>query len=232
MEEEQNKTVEQPATPEKKRKNSEQDQRVQNDITETAVMLQNIKSDSELKTNLEAAGIDDDELTIGEARQDAAQTSYNARQDAIGAEESANNALKTLWPIIEAEAIDIRELLRARFLDSGARRALGIVGNLPQDRQKAITVMRATYTECKKSEYQAILAKSGYPVSTLDTRLDHLTDAENTIAAARKAAADAKRATEQRNSAIKELRQWVAMVKRIAKRSFRTRPDLLDKLGI
>ncbi|WP_309709895.1 hypothetical protein [Armatimonas sp.] len=231
MEEQQVVAEEKSALPEKKRKNSEQDQRIQNDITEAAVMLQNIESDTELKTLLNAAGIDDDECDTGKARQVASQEGYNARQDAIGAEESATNTLKTLWPTVEAEAVDIREVLRARFTGSGDRRALGIMGNLPQDRQKAITVMRATYTECKKAQYQTILGKSGYDPAALDTRLDHLTDAENTIAAARKATADAKRATEQRNSAIKELRQWVSMVKRIAKRSLRTRPDLLDKLG-
>ena len=34
------------------------------------------------------------------------------------------------------------------------------------------------------------------------------------------------------NVAIKDLRQWVSMVKRIAKRALRTRPDLLGKLGV
>ncbi|WP_395090110.1 hypothetical protein [Armatimonas sp.] len=232
MEEQPQAIEEKTAIVEKKRKNSEQDQRIQNDITETAVMLQNIESDSELKSALNGAGIDDDELDLGKAKQTASQDGYNTRQDSIGAEESANNTLKVVWPIIEAEAIDIREVLRARFSDSGNRRALGIVGNLPQDRQKTITVMRATYSECKKPEYQTILSKSGYGISAIDEYLGNLTTAENAISAARKAVADGKRATTLRNAAIKDLRQWVSMVKRIAKRALRTRPDLLDKLGI
>ena len=162
MEEQSNIIEEKIAISEKKRKNSEQDQHIQNDISEAAIMLQNIESDEELKTLLNAAGIDEEELNIGKEKQNSSQTGYNDRQDAIGTEENAANTLKILWPMVEAEAIDIREVLRARFLSSGDRRALGIVGNLPQDRQKSITVMRATYSECKKPQYQMILSKSGY----------------------------------------------------------------------
>ena len=221
-----------PPPADKKRKNSDQDQDVQNDITEVAVLLQNIESDLELKELLNDTGIDKEDIEEGRGFQQASQSSYNDRQDAIGAEEGANNTLKILWPAVEAEGVDLRELIRARFPKSDDRRALGVVGNLPQDRQKAITVFRAMYGEAKKPQYQAILGKSGYGPSDLDDKLARLTDAENAIAAARKATADAKRATELRNAAVKDLRGWTGMVKRIAKRALRKRPDLLGKLGI
>jgi hypothetical protein len=217
--------------PDKKRKISEQDQRMQNDITEASVMIGNLEADLEIKTKLATVTINEEEIDRGKAAQLAAQDSFTERQNALGAEQTAYTALQTLWPTVIKEAGDFREIARARIPEIGLRKALGLVGNFPQDRQRVLTLLRATYTEAQKPEYQDIFG-SAFSIIFLTERLERLQAAEDAIVEARNATNTAKRATEQRNEAVKSLKLWTSMVKKIARRALRDRPDLLGKLGV
>lgn len=216
----------------KKRSNAEQDQRIANEISEALAFCLTIEADQEISTFLEARGVDSTEITTAKSLHDTAQQAFATRQGSMSTESSTIARANTNATTVKKDYADFREICRARLVDKHLQISLGLSGTTPTDRQKMITLVRSSYQEAKKPEIQALIGKSGYTASAIDTLLETVATLEADIVAARDAAGSAKRATEQRNTAVKALRTWVSTNKRVARRALRDRLDLLGKLGL
>ncbi len=201
---------------------ADQDQLIQDFITETSQLIAIIKKEPGLLPELARLAFDEAELTNGEDLALTAQNSFTERQEAIGTLDAKNAALEKADKLVNKRGTDFRDVVRLGFSDAAALRALGVTGRLPEDRQKRITQLRASFATAAKPPYAAEMTRRSYDtaelalatadVNALDTALT------NRDAAARASVA----ATAARNTDYKALRAWRTSFNRAIKRA-RTR---------
>jgi hypothetical protein len=211
---------------------AEQDQRITSDLGDVEVYFQTLDSDPEIKPLLAKSGTNATVIADGKAKLKVAQAGFTDRQLSMGAEAAANTDASTRHEEEHKAYADFREIVRARLTSPAARQALGVVGTVPKDREKLIAVARGGYEAAKSEPYQSALADSGYDLAGLTERLAALDVFADILSNQQKAAGAATLATQTRNAAMKELRDWMSSQRRVAKVAFRTRPDLKRKLGL
>ena len=221
-----------PATA-KARKLAQQDQKIANAIGEAFTLLSAAAADTEILALLTPRGYDAAALTGALATLQApAQAAYDARQIAIGAAASANSALAAAEKQERTDFADYREIARATFPLPDDQDALGLKGIAPADLEKFLTAAQASYGAGKKAPYTAKLTLRGYAPAAIDAELAGLKGVASFAKARDLAEGAAQRATTVRNTAAKALADWVSEFRTVAKRTLRTRPDLLAKLDI
>jgi len=207
-----------------------QDQRIADRISANGQLIEAARNDPEIAAIVAGYGYDDPAFDIGEGLQRAAQDAFNARQMAMAARDQAALELKEARAAVHRTYADFRRVARAVYTDTTDRTALALRGSIPNDDQKFLTLVRASYAAAAIAPYQTRLATYGYPVETLTDMVAELDtfsaadDAQNTAAAA------AKQATANRNAAVKEMDAWMRQFTAIARVSLKDRPDLIDKL--
>lgn len=209
---------------------AEQDEALANFISQSRVTLETILATPEILALLAPRGYDSAKLHVGLGLQSAAQSAFTARQTAIGDDTKANQAVASARTAARSAYYDFRETVRAAYRGLAERQALGVVGTIPADTEKLLTLARSGYAAAGQPPYSAVLSGLGYndagrsaAMATLDT----LQSARATQEAARTAAIAA---TTARNDAAKALREWMQALHRITKVALRTRPDLLGRL--
>jgi hypothetical protein len=110
--------------------------------------------------------------------------------------------------------------------------ALVLNGTAPADLEKFLTAAQASYAAGKKAPYTAKLTLRGYAPAAIDGELAGLKGVANLARARDIAAGAALKATTSRDTTAKALAAWVGEFRKVAKRTLRTRPDLLAKLGL
>lgn len=188
---------------------AEQDQKIQNDITQFLQDIQAVRDDTELATALSELGFDDTALTEGEALSATAQSAYTQRQVAMGTEEAALQTVLQADETARRRFVHYRDVVRIAYpRDPAARKALGATGIVPKDRQKLVTLARAAYQSALQAPYAPSLAKRGYNAAGLgaaEALLDSLDSATAALTAASRAAVEA---TTARNAAYRSLTDW------------------------
>ncbi len=210
---------------------AEQDQRVANEISEASVLIEMLDRDPALAARIGKTGVSKKQLTEAKALQATAQADFTARQSKMGLADSEITAAKNLHATNEKDYADFRVILRQSGLTAAQRTALGLDGKIPQDRQKLLTQLRASYTEARKPIYRATLDAEGYTIAALDALLASASLLDTRTASARQAIGDAQAATEARNRSTAALRRWSVGVKTRARRSLVDHPELLRQLG-
>lgn len=211
---------------------AEQDQEIANNITEAEQVINTAKTDPEIAPLVAARGYDAETLAEGAALRAAAQSAFNQRQQALGDQRDASNAMDQAEKASRELYADFRETARALYGAGADQTKLGLKGNVPADLQKFITTARASYTAGQAEPYAAKLAKHGFKPETLAAALkglDQLKDANETH---RKASGDAIKATKTRDRAHDDLMAWMGRFKRIAKVALRRKPELRSKLKL
>jgi hypothetical protein len=211
---------------------AEQDQQIENDITEIGQRIQAAQSNAELAALLAGRGYDAEALQAGLNLQAAAQAAFTTRQTALGAKGLASAAHSGAYLTAYQMYADFRETARAVFTASGDRSTLSINGPIPKDNQKFITLARASYSAAQHDPYKTTLAKYGYPAAGLAAALDALNAYTTAIQSHTDGQGDAKKATADRNAAYTALVTWDKQFRKIAKVAVRTRPDLAKKLNL
>jgi hypothetical protein len=211
---------------------AEQDQRIENDITEIGQRIEAAQADSELSTMLAGRGYDSAALQAGLALYDTAQQLFTARQTALGARGQASAAHSGAYITAYQMYADFRETARAVFTASADRSALSVSGVIPRDAQKFITLARASYAAAQNDPYKTTLAKYGYPAATITTALAALDAYSASIEAHAAGKGDAEKATKDRNAAYADLKKWDAQFRKIAKVAIHNRADLEKKLNL
>ena len=224
-------TTETPAE-KKTRKVAEQDQQMANDISAALTMMEAARDDADIQTllaprNYAVADLDD-AITTKHA---PAQAAYNARQTALGVAKRSIENLGKMEGEERKDFSDYREIARAVFTGAAERTALGLKGEVSKDLQKFLTAAKSSYTTGKSATYTAGLTKRGYSPAAIDAQLAGIKGVSDLSKTQVLAVGAAKKATETRDKAFKDLQAWTSEFRRIAKRVLRERPDLLGKLG-
>jgi hypothetical protein len=216
-----------------KRERLDQDQVMADRITATLEIIHIVQQDSELAGLLAPRGYDAAKLAQGLTKQQAAQSAFAARQQAMSAQKDGTNKVTELAATAQQAYSDFRETARGIFKDPVALAAVGVTGKLARDREKFITQAKASYEGALANPgYLSELARFGFPepaVRSAQATLDALVDAE---AAQEAGKASATRATKARDEAVEEMDGWMSQFRAIARVATRSRPDLAKKLGI
>lgn len=219
-------------TPKPVKRNAEQDQQIADKITAAAQYLDTVEGDAEISALLATRGYTTAKLAEGHSLQKAAQSAFTQRQIALAAQGQATAGMSGSASAARDMVLDFRETVRSiSTFTASDRTALKVNGTLPADKQKMITLARASYQAARQEPYAVALATYGFPAATLDAAVAALdayskadTDQNNAIGAAVKATAD-------RNAAVKELDAYMKQLRGLAKVALRQRPDLLKKLN-
>jgi hypothetical protein len=219
-------------TPKPVKRNAEQDQIIADKITAAAQYLDTVEGDPEISAVLVTRGYDTAKLKEGRTLHAAAQSAFTQRQLTMAAQGQATAGLSGNAATAREMVVDFRETVRSITAFTAADRvALKVNGTLPTDKQKFITLARASYEAAQQPPYAATLATYGFPAATITAALAALdayskadTDQNTAIGAATKATAD-------RNAAVKALDAYMKQLRGIAKVALRKRPDLFKKLN-
>lgn len=188
---------------------ADQDQRIQNDITQYVQDIQAAQGDTALAEALTELGFDTAALDEGDTHATSAQSAYTQRQTAMGAEEAALRTALQADETARRRYVHYRDVVRIAYpRDPAARKALGATGIVPKDRQKLVTMARAAYQSAGQAPYAAALAKRGYNAASLgaaELLLDSLDSATAALTVASRAAVEA---TTARNDAYSTLTEW------------------------
>ncbi|WP_395145524.1 hypothetical protein [Armatimonas sp.] len=197
------------AAPKPRAPRAEQDQRIQNDITQYVQDIQAVRKDTALAAGMTELGFDSAALADGQAHAASAQSAYTHRQTAMGAEEAALKIATDADETARRRYVHYRDVVRIAYpRDPAARKALGATGIVPKDRQKLVTLARAAYQGALQPPYAEALAKRGYNAAGLgaaELLLDSLDSATAALTAASRAAVEA---TTARNDAYSTLTAW------------------------
>jgi hypothetical protein len=209
---------------------ADQDEALANFISQSRVTIETILATPEILALLTPRGYDSAKLSVGLGLQSAAQSAFTVRQTAIGDDTKANQAVASARTAARNAYYDFRETVRAAYRGLAERQALGVVGAIPADTEKLLTLARSGYAAAGQAPYSAVLSGLGYNsagLSAATATLDILQSARATQEAARTAAIAA---TTARNDAAKALREWMQALHRITKVALRTHPELLGRL--
>jgi hypothetical protein len=217
----------------KTRKIAEQDQKIANAISQAEKTLTTARDSADILALLTPRGYDaaalDEALT---SLQVPAQAAYDARQSAMAQLRSANEALAGAENQERKDFADYREIARAAFPGATDQVALGLKGTAPKDLEKFLTAATASYGAGKKAPYTAKLTVRGYAPAAIDVELQGLKGVANFAKAQATAKGAAQKATTTRDAAAKALATWIGEFRKVAKRTLRTRPDLLAALEL
>ena len=218
-------------TPKPVKRNAEQDQRIADRIAADGQYLQTVRTDPEISVLLAARGYTPAKLDDGDALQTVAQAAFTQRQTSMAGQGHASAGLVGRAAEVREMYVDFRETVRAiTDFTASDRVALKVNGTVPTDRQKLLTVARASFQAAQAEPYAGILTTYGYSPVVIGKALEQLdayatadTDQNSAIGSATKATAD-------RNAAFNELKAYMQQLRRLAKVALRKRPDLLKKL--
>ncbi len=209
-------------------------QALANRINEYRTALTAAQSSAELGDLLAGRGYDAAALTAGLTLCDAAQSAFNVRQQALAAQTEAASAARDADAAARAAFDDYRKIARAVLKDNpAARRALGVEGRAPDDRERFLTAAEAAYAAAlSNSTALSALSRRGYNQAALQAEQGKLAALTTASAAHDAAQAAAKRATAEREASAKTLDNWWNEFRVVARVALKDRSDLLGQLGL
>lgn len=199
------------------RKNAKQSRVMGEYITESGVLLTIALTNPEIAAILATRSYDSAKLGVGIALQNAAQMSYNSRQNALGGREESVEEQTHMFEEERAEFLAFRELAKPFFPDKGDRTSLNLSGTLPREMGDFVSFLRAGYTNAKGAKFQAILAPLGFDIAKLDAELAELQTFEEHMSDRQVAGGAAKNTTGDRNGAFRALKTYMDQLEGVAK---------------
>lgn len=188
--------------------------------------IQALSHNPALAQQLAAYGYGAARLAEGLALHKAAQDAYQARQQALGEQQTANAELRRSRQVAFASYRDFRARAGTAFAGASERTALLLSGRAPDSRQLLLTQARAAYGVARQPAYAPGLARLGFGAAQLAAAagtLDALDAAINT-----KAAVDqrARAATTARNTAVTALGRWMRSFRKVRALAQRSLPGV------
>ena len=198
---------------------ADQDQLIQNFITETRELIATTKKDAPLLGELKNLAFDDAALDDGEKRGETAQGAFAIRQQVIGEIDAENAALVAADAVVLRRATDYREIVRLCFKEPAARRALGATDRLPGDKQKLVTLLRASLATAQTAPYAPEMSRRSYDAAGCAAALAEVDALDDAISRRNAAVRKGTLATSERNAAYAALRAWRTDFNRAHKRA-------------
>lgn len=215
-----------------KAKRAEQDQKIANDISETAEMLAVTLKDAEVGAAMAGKGYDSEAMAQGAALQAASDATFKARQKAMSGEEAASLIFTKAEKGARAYYSEFRETARVKYPASADQTALGLKGRVPDDLQKFITVVTTSYQAALAQPYTAVLSKAGMTPEQLTAQIAAAEGLEVLNGDLHIAQGAATSATAARDAAHQAMMKWVREFRRLAKVAARKQPSLKTKLKL
>ncbi len=216
----------------KTRQAAVQDQRSAAFIVSTAQVIDQIRQHPEIAAALEAAGYGQDSLDTGAALCELAQERYNDRQEALTSKLALSEKLGAMDDSVRHEFMDFRIVSRALYPGTVDRKALGVWGPVPRQRQTFIANARMAYNRAQQDSFQETLSRHGYDQPMLGEMLANLAGLMDADEAQNVAITHAREATFIRNEAVRQLRKWFQRFRAIVRRALSDTPEWLSLLKI
>jgi hypothetical protein len=217
-------------TKKKRRTPDEQDRELSNFIAQSKVTIETILNTPEIFALVAPRGFDAAKLADGLRIQAISQDTFTKRQEAIGAEASANLAVSEARKKAYVAYNDFRETARVAYRSETERRKLGVIGTIPSDTEKLLTQARASLATAGQAPHSAIFNTLGYDAAGISSAMATIEVLHTTRIEQEQRRTAAIAATATRNDAATRLKQWMQDLKRIARVALRARPELLGRL--
>ncbi len=206
-------------------------------IAANALTLANALADAEIAPLLAAKGYPAGRLNEGLALIETARAKQEARHVTLGAQLAATDQFRAAFTAARTAYADLRETARAHFGSEAHNREiwqiLGLGGAAPQTTDSFIGAAYATYDNAlADSALVAALTPYGYDQTGLQAARATVEAMDAANRAQEQAKGASQRATAERDAAFSAQRTWVGKFRRIVRRAFKERPDLLVKLGL
>ncbi len=133
---------------------------------------------------------------------------------------------------VRHEFMDFRIVSRALYPGTVDRKALGVWGPVPRQRQTFIANARMAYNRAQQDSFQETLSRHGYDQPMLGEMLANLAGLMDADEAQNVAITHAREATFIRNEAVRQLRKWFQRFRAIARRALSDTPEWLSLLKI
>jgi hypothetical protein len=201
-------------------KPADQSLRIQDDITQARRDIEGALADEALLAELTTLSFSAAVITNSLALVDEAQKRFTARQVAIGKRDGGIIALRDASVTVTKQLVDFRDVTKIAYpTNTDAQRSLGATGRLTQDHQKLATHARASYAAARQSEYTVTLAAHSYNSAVLASCEAGVDALDAARVAADTLSRDATQATQRRDAAVKELRDWLRPFRRAVRRA-------------
>ena len=195
--------------------------------------LEAARDDAEVQAVLAPAGYGPDVLDAILARVTAAADAYDARAEAMAAEDRAGLAEDVRFDACRTDYVAFRQIARARFKgDDAATTALGLAGDMPDAFAAFVRQARLSYANAALAPYAERIAVRGYDKKRLDdltADLDALVSASGTDTSTD---ARAVEATTARDGEAGTLRRDYAEFRDTARPLLRPFPELTRRIGL
>jgi hypothetical protein len=215
------------------RQRASQNRKLANAMLIAYQLIDSVQRNPELAAVLAERGYDEAKLGEGLALYQAAEASFNRRQQAIADQQEATNLLKAHQALVKAQYYDFRIVGRGLFRGQADRTALVLSGLVSADRQQLIASAQTSYKAALQERYLPDLSKyGGFSREVIEAaiadvkKLAAMDDDQNA------AIAQAVLATEDRDRAATELQDWVTQFRAVARVALRGRTELQKALEV
>ena len=196
--------------------------------------VNNTLADAEIKAAVASFGYTDVRLNEGKALCTAALQALNAKTAKAGSQLASTAELNQKRKAAEAAYQDLAQVARAIFGKERVRlNALGLRGTMPKSTDafiaSAYTLFDNTLTV---PELKTSLASYGYSEAKLNSERAKIAAYDTANQTQESAKGGARQSTREQETAIKSLNDWTTQYIKIAKVALRTKPQLLEKLGV
>ncbi len=211
---------------------SAQNKVIESYMSDTEQLLKIAMNDPEIRSALEAHGLDEAERATALRLTKGLRECFQARAMGLGAKTEVFQELNTT---VEARCVDyrsFRDIARASFQDRGERQALSVTEKVPADHSRLISVATASYQAAQDDLFQAKLGKRGYSKERLQGLLADLAELTRMAAEKTDTHVEAQNHTAARDLAYADLKAFMKEWKGIARGALRKNPSALKKLGL
>ena len=197
------------------------------------VAIQNTLADAEILTAVAAYGYSVAKINVGKALYDQAVAAVNAQIAAAGAQRDTTATMESAKNAAYAAYQSLAKVARAVFIQDKPRLIrLGLTGAMPKSTAGFLTAAYALFENASNPEIQALLANYGYDSAKLESERALIAAYESANSSQEQTKGTAQQATRDQDAELKELDLWYRQYIKIARVAFRSKEELLEKLGI
>ncbi len=211
---------------------SAQNKAIESYMTDVEQLLSIAMNDSDIRSALEAHGLDGTERATALRLTQELRDCFQARAKGLGAKTESFEELSATLQVRRLDYLSFRDIARASFPGRAERQALSVSEEAPDDAARLTSVATASYQAAQDDVFQAKLAKRGYSKERLQGLLADLTQLTRMAAERTDTHVEAQSHTAARDQAYADLKAFVKEWKGIARGALRTNPTALKKLGL
>ena len=191
---------------------ADQDEVQANFAGEVAQQIQVVQQRPEVAAAMAKRSYTTAKIAEGTELVDAFQAKRATRQEKLGNQRAASEALASGFSAAKQALTEYRESVRLAYPnDKAQQQALGINERVPQDREKLIVYANTCATTAKKAPYAQALTEIGFDLAAFESAIAAFATARTDFKVAEQ---EAQAATADRNAAFQALKTWTQSFRR------------------